>query len=89
MAANRPTPAMEGTTPRELSGVKRSASRTTTMVTTSTISGAKAWKSTSGRRNGVPAWSRAASTVAYLPSAWKVSPIAVMTGSVTWKMRLG
>ena len=59
------------------------------MAPVSTSSGASAWKSTSGRRNGVPCWRREASTIGYWPSAWKVSPIAVMAGSVTWKMMFG
>src|SRR3546814_330373 len=54
--ARSPMPASEGRIARPPSGVKRSARSTTTIVPTRMISGANAWKSTSGRRNGVPCW---------------------------------
>jgi hypothetical protein len=50
-----------------------------------TSSGASAWKSTDGLSNAC--CRRAAST--YGPIAWKVWPIEVSTGSVTWKMKFG
>ena len=62
--ASSPMPAICGTMPRAPFGRDRSTSSTSTIAPVSTISGASAWKSTSGRTKSLP-WAngRALSTV--------------------------
>ena len=80
-------PASCGTMPRDPDGVKRSASSTTHDRAREDELRRERVEVDRGAVEGL--LEEGGEHDGYGPIAWNVSPIAVSTGSVTWKMRFG